>query len=215
MVEPTEQRKREIDKMPSTWNDIDFSSFQPNEKLYWFHYRRIEPWLLKDTKEIKEKAESMFGLIALVCIGVEFLSKFRYGIDQSNIYFPRFLEEYLYPKFSYEIRNPYHPSHSIPPREKWFYSKTKLKYSEIFYFGMRNQLMHRFLLRHAVLIQPQNSFLEWERNKKRLLVDSRFLHVYFENGVRKYLAELWRSNPGTGLYNNFLNIFTENFERGY
>ena len=71
------------------------------------------------------------------------------------------------------------------------------------------------MLRHTVLIEPQSRFLTWERNKKRLLVDARFLQIHFDNGVRKYLSQLWKSSPGTPLYDNFLATFTENFERGY
>lgn len=212
---PTEVKRKEIEKLPSTWSDIDFSNFQNNEKLYWFQYRRIEPWLLKDTKEIKEKAESMFGLIAMVCIGVEFLSKFRYGVDQPNIYFPLFLEEYLDKSFKKQVANTYHPNPVPSGYERWFYNKSNLKYSEIFYFGMRNQLTHRFLLRHAVLIEPKLRFLTWERAKRRLLVDSRFLHLKFDIGVRKYLSQLWRSTPGNPLYDNFFLMFVDNFERKF
>lgn len=211
---PSDTRRKEILGLPSAWSDVDFASFSDSDKLYWFHYRRVEPWLLNDTKEIKEKAESMFGLIAMVCIGVEFLSKFRYGIDNPPIYFPMFLEEYLHGGFKTDVANPYHPT-PIPPRERWFYSKPRVKYSELFYFGMRNQLMHRFLLRHTVLIEPRDKFLTWERSRRRLLVDARFLHIHFDNGVRKYLSQLWESRPGTPLYNNFFAIFTENFEIGY
>lgn len=212
---PSKERRDEIDKLPSTWSDVDFTGFRDNEKLYWFQRRRIEPWLLKDTKAIKEKAESMFGLLAMVSIGVEFLSRFRYGTDNPPVYFPRFLEEYLDKKFRYEVANPYHPTAPVPGRERWFYAKTRVKYSEIFYFGLRNQLMHRFLLRHSVLIEPSSRFLTWERRKKRLLVDTRFLLIHFDNGVRKYMAELWKARPGTALYDNFFAAFTENFERGY
>ena len=49
---------------------------------------KIHPWLLGDTKRFKEVAESMFDLATMVCIGVEFLSKFRYATDQSNVYSP-------------------------------------------------------------------------------------------------------------------------------
>lgn len=170
---------------------------------------------MKDTKAIKEKAESMFGLIAMVCIGVEFISKFRYGKDEPNVYFPLFLEEYLDVGFKKQITNTYNPNPTPSPYEKWFYKKPKLKYSEIFYFGMRNQLTHRFLLRHAVLIEPMPRFLTWERAKRRLLVDSRFLHINFDNGIRKYLSQVWKSTPGNSIYQNFFLMFADNFERKY
>ncbi len=214
---PNKKRVEEIAKLPSTWDDIDFSTFQDNEKLYWFEERRIESWLLNDTKKIKQKADSMFGLVAMVCIGVEFLSKFRYGNgnSNSNIDFPNFLEEYIDRGFKKEINNPYKP---IPPatnREKWFYSKPKIKYSEIFYFGMRNQLMHKFCFVHSVLIEPIPRFLMWEKKKKRLLVDSRLLEIYFENGVRKYISQVWKSSPGSPIYDSFFEMFSENFERKF
>jgi hypothetical protein len=212
---PTLKRREEILKLPSTWSDVDFASYLPNEKLYWFQYRRVEPWLLNDTRQIKEKAGSMFGLIAMVCIGVEFLSKFRYGNGNSNVIFPTFLEEYLNKDFSRTVANTYNPNPPPTRQENWFYSKPNLKYSEIFYFGMRNHLMHRFQLTHSVLIEPRPRFLSWERKKRRLLVDARMLLVDFENGVLKYLSDVWKSNPGDTIYNNFYNLFTENYQRTY
>jgi len=216
MKKPSLKRQGEIKKVVPTWSDIDFTKWTDSDKLYWFEYWRIESWLINDTKRIKEKADSMFGLIAMVCIGVESLSRYRYGSSEkdSNKYFPLFLEEYISAGFKKEITNTY-----IKPTPldfgKWFYEKPKLKYSEIFYFGMRNQLMHQFLLRHSVLNQPQQRFLIWERKKKRLVVDSRDLLTYFENGVIKYMAEIWKSVPGATVYDNFFKIFAENFERKY
>lgn len=212
---PIDKRKREILQEVPIYSDIDFSKYKDNEKLFWFQEKRVIGWLLNDTRKIKEEAKSMFGLVAMVCIGVEFLSKFRYGKDDPKVYFPLFLEEYLDYNFRKEIKNVYKP---VPPPtkfEKRFYNKQKLKYSEIFFFGMRNQLMHRFLFRHSVLIEPQLRFLTWKRKKKRLLVDSRFLLIKFENGVMKYLNQIWESRPSSILYKNFFTIFSENFERTY
>lgn len=211
---PTKKQRDKIDNFPSTWSDVDFSKLHDNEKLYWFEHRRILPWLIEDTKRIKEKASSMFGLAAMVCVGVEFLSKFRYAKDQSNKYFPIFLEDYLDKRFKKEIKQPYH-SKQIRSKEKWFYNKQKVKYSEVFYFGVRNQLVHKFLLRHSVLIEPLSSFLKWERKKKRLLVDARMLLVCFENGVNKYLKQLWLAKKNTDIYKNFFASFSINFERKF
>lgn len=214
MKKPTRKQKERIDKLPSTWSDVDFSSFTDGEKLYWFEQRRVVPWLLGDTKRIKEKAESMFGLGAMVCIGVEFLSKFRYAKDESNVYFPLFLEEYIDKGFKREIKQPYS---NVPKgnRDKWFYNKKEVKYSEIFYLGIRNQLLHKFLLRHTVLIEPLSAFLKWERKKKRLLVDTRFLLIAFENGINKYIQQLWGAKPNSDIYKNFFITFSDNFEKKY
>lgn len=211
---PTKKQREKIDHFPSTWSDVDFSKLADNEKLYWFENRRIMPWLIEDTKRIKEKAGSMFGLAAMVCVGVEFLSKFRYAKDEPNKYFPIFLEEYLNRRFKKEIKQPYAPQ-KIENREKWFYNKKKVKYSEVFYFGIRNQLVHKFLLRHSVLIEPLTSFLKWERKKKRLLVDTRMLLVCFENGIHKYLKQLWRANKNSDIYKNFFTLFASNFEKKF
>ncbi|MDP3987755.1 MAG: hypothetical protein Q8P80_01280 [Candidatus Levybacteria bacterium] len=214
MKKPTQKQMGKIDKFPSTWSDVDFSKLSDSEKLYWLEQRRIIPWLLGDTKRIKEVAGSMFGLAAMVCVGVEFLSKFRYANDQSNLYFPLFLEEYIDVRFKKEIKQPY-AKVSSGDRDKWFYNKQKVKYSEIFYFGIRNQLLHKFLLRHTVLIEPLPTFLKWERGKKRLLVDTRVLLVVFENGVYKYLQQLWKAKSNSDIYKNFFVMFTENFEKKY
>lgn len=145
MKKPYKKQAEKIDKFPSTWSDIDFSKLSDSEKLYWFEQRRVMPWLVGDTRRIKEKAESMFGLAAMVCIGIEFLSKFRYAKDESNIYFPLFLEEYIDARFKREVNQPY-PKAQKGNRDRWFYNKQKVKYSEIFYLGIRNQLLHKFLL---------------------------------------------------------------------
>ncbi len=214
MITPTKKRKVMIDLFPSTWSDIDFSKLADNEKLYWFENRRILPWLIEDTKRIKEKAGSMFGLAVMVSVGVEFLSRFRYAKDEPNKYFPLFLEDYLSKQFKKEIKQPYHPA-QIGSREKWFYKKQKVKYSEIFYFGIRNQLVHKFLLRHSVLIEPLPNLLKWERKKKRLLVDTRMLLVCFENGIHKYLTQLWHAKTNSDIYRNFFSSFSTNFERKF
>lgn len=215
MKKPTQKRIEEISKLPSTWSDIDFSTFNDNDKLYWFENRRLIPWLLNDTKQIKEKAESMFGLAAMVCIGIEFISKFRYAQDKPNIYFPMFVEEYVDSYFKKTISNPYSPNPPPTRYENWFYQKTKLKYSEIFYFGLRNQLTHNFMFRHTVLIEPIGSFLKWERKKKRLLVDSRYLHIKFDNSIRKYIEEVWKSDTSSNIYQNFFKTFVYNYERKF
>lgn len=215
MQTPKKDKRKKIDQLPSTWSDVDFSSMQDNEKLYWFESRRINAWLINDTKKIKEKGESMFGLAAMVCVGVEFLSRFRYGKDKPNEYFPKFLEEYLDKKFKYKVKKPYNPNPPANNYEKWFYTKPYLKYSEIFYFGLRNQLIHNFLLRHTVIIEPLSTLLKWERKKKRLLVDVRYLLISFENGINKYLKELWKSKKGEEIYENFFSVFTLNFQRKF
>lgn len=214
MKKPTKKQMSRIDELPSTWSDVDFSKLSDSEKLYWFEHRRVMPWLVGDTRRIKEKAESMLGLGAMVCIGIEFLSKFRYAKDESNVYFPLFLEEYVNNRFKRKITQPYA---SVPNgnRDKWFYNKGEVKYSEIFYLGIRNQLLHKFLLRHAVLIEPLPTFLRWERKKKRLLVDTRVLLVNFENGVNKYIQQLWKATSTSDIYKNFFKMFTENFEKKY
>lgn len=214
MRKPPVRQRKKIDNLPSTWSDVDFSNFSESEKLYWFEQRRILPWLIRDTRRIKEKAESMFGLAAMVCIGVEFLSRFCYAKDKSNKYFPLFLEEYIDKRFRKKIKQPYTRVHKSD-RDKWFYNKKVVKYSEIFYLGIRNQLTHKFLLRHAVLIEPLPTFLKWERKKKRLLVDTRVLLVKFENGVNKYIQELWKASSDSVIYKNFFKIFSENFEKKF
>lgn len=214
MKKPTKKQITRIDELPSTWSDVDFSKLSDSEKLYWFEHRRVSPWLVGDTRRIKEKAESMLGLGAMVCIGIEFLSKFRYAKDESNIYFPLFLEDYIDNGFKKKISQPYS---SVPKgnRDTWFYNKREVKYSEIFYLGIRNQLLHKFLLRHTVLIEPLETFLKWERKKKRLLVDTRVLLVNFENGVTKYIKQLWKADSSSDIYKNFFKMFTENFEKKY
>lgn len=214
MKKLTKRQSEVIDGLPSTWSDIDFSRFSDSEKLYWFEHRRVTPWLVGDTRRIKEKAESMLGLGAMICIGIEFLSKFRYAKEESNIYFPLFLEDYVSSDFKRKISQPYS---SVPRgnRDKWFYNKSEVKYSEVFYLGIRNQLLHKFLLRHAVLIEPQPTFLKWERKKKRLLVDTRLLLVHFENGVNKYIQQLWEASPSSDVHKNFFKMFSENFEKKY
>lgn len=210
----TKSQQEKIAKFSSTWSDIDFSKLSPEEKFYWFEEFRLKSWLVADTKRIKEKAGSMFGLVAMVSVGVELLSRFRYNKDQPTVYFPKFLEEYVDKNFKYEVNQPYQPP-KVDPREKWFYDKGKLKYSEIFYFGMRNQLMHNFLFRHTVLIEPIPSFLKWERKKKRLLVDARILLVKFEDAVNKYIEELRKAKPSSDIYKNFFKQFEENYERKF
>lgn len=214
MKKLTAKQIKKIEELPSTWSDVDFSKFSDSEKLYWFENRRVIPWLIGDTRRIKEKAESMLGLGAMVCVGIEFLSKFRYAKEESNECFPLFLEEYIDTCFKKKIKQPYA---KVPKgnRDKWFYNKTEVRYSEIFYLGIRNQLLHKFLLRHAVLIEPLPTFLKWERKKKRLLVDTRVLLVNFENGVNKYIQQLWKAAPSSDFYKNFFTMFTENFEKNY
>lgn len=214
MNAPTKKRKELISHFPSTWSDIDFSKLSDKEKLYWFENRRILPWLIEDTKKIKEMAGSMFGLALMVSAGVEFLSRFRYEKDKPNKYFPIFLEDYLSKQFKKEILQPYNPE-QIENREKWFYKKQKIRYSEIFYFGIRNQLVHKFLLRHSVLIDHLPKLMKWEREKKRLIVDTRMLLICFENGVYKYLAQLWRAKKNTDIYRNFFSAFSTTFERKF
>lgn len=214
MKKPTKKQREKIDEFPSTWSDVNFSTLSDSEKLYWFEHRRVMPWLVGDTRRIKEKAESMLGLGAMVCIGIEFLSKFRYAKDESNIYFPLFLEEYIDKRFKKKISQPYSKVQK-GNRDKWFYNKKEVKYSEIFYLGIRNQLLHKFLLRHTVLIEPLEIFLKWERKKKRLLVDTRVLLVNFENGANKYIQQLWKAAPNSDIYKNFFTMFSENFEKKY
>lgn len=214
MKKLTAKQIKKIEELPSTWSDVDFSKFSDSEKLYWFENRRVIPRLIGDTRRIKEKAESMLGLGAMVCVGIEFLSKFRYAKEESNECFPLFLEEYIDTRFKKKIKQPYA---KVPKgnRDKWFYNKAEVRYSEIFYLGIRNQLLHKFLLRHAVLIEPLPTFLKWERKKKRLLVDTRVLLVNFENGVNKYIQQLWKAAPSSDFYKNFFTVFTENFEKNY
>ena len=202
---PTNKKAEQILIEPSTYSDIDFSKYKDNEKLFWFQEKRIDSWLIKDTKNIKYKAESLLGLAAMISIGVETLSQFRYGTtSNSDKFFPRFLENYIDPKFKTEVKSPF-------PEDKG----GTTTYSKVFYFGIRNKLMHSFLFRYAVFIEPLNDSLVWETNKNRLLVDARRLLINFEDGVNKYMAEVWQAKRNSVIYKNFFKVFNLSYKKLY
>ena len=136
----SKERKKYIESLPSTYTDVDFIKdlVAIEDRAYWFQKRRIEAWLLKDTRYIVEKGESMFGLAAMIFIGVETLSCFAYGDEPFNTSspkhaskrFPAFLEKYVDTSFKKVRRGTvdFHDKRNAArdPRD-----------SQIFYRGMR------------------------------------------------------------------------------
>ena len=171
--------------------------------------------MIHDVKSVIHNGKSYWGLGALVTIGIDTLSKFRYGYsekpDIERNSFQKFLEVYISPKFKKTIKTPFRKP-NLKGLGSWFYKPSNLKYSEIFFFGFRNYLVHRFCFRYNFLIDPQDHFLRWKPQKLILSIDARRLLVNFEDGVRKYMRVMEKSNVGNEIYDNFFKMFSGTFE---
>ena len=214
----TFKKNKNLSRLPSVYNNINFTTLTDSQKIDWFIKKRIEAWLINDTRKIKTKGKSLFGLVAMVCIGVEALARFRYGDNlKSNKRFPKFLEEYVDSDFGMEIDNKFVPNPPLTGDEdlKWFYKSSRIRYSQIFYVGMRNQLMHNFAFKHSMLIEPRKSLLRWNSRNKILYVEADQLLDCFEKGIKKYSDELENSRVGDDIHTNFIEIFRSNFMREF
>lgn len=214
MNELTEARKTYIKNLPSSHTSVDFINDikSVEERAYWFQKNRIEGWLLKDTRCVVEKGESMLGLAALIFIGIETLSSFTYGYKvKSLVRFPKFLEEYVDKSFSIERETVIDFKEFNFRDQIDFEPEVNPTDSLIFYKGMRNSLMHSFSFKSAELRMPMVTFKRWEPSKKVLRIDARRLLIKFEDSVHKYMRKLWNSNPNDDIYENFKEMFERSF----
>lgn len=203
-----------IESLPPSYTQVDFKKDLKavEDRAYWFQQKRIEGWLLKDTRYVVDKGDSIFGLAALVFIGIETLSCFVYGDEQNDTNsikhpskrFPAFLEEYMDSSFRTVRRCTVDFKDGRPPVKN-------PKDSIIFYRGLRNSLMHSFSFRRAELRMPMEEFKRWEPSKKILKIDARRLLIKFEDSVHRYMRALWKSKPGDYIYKNFNEMFDRNF----